>query len=141
MANLTTEQINELKEKGFITQVIPSADLASNTVDELKIDKFVTVTDPSANIEAAVTHEIPVSSITLNPTTTAVSKGGTVTIEATVLPEDATDPSVTWTSGDPDVALVSDEGVVTGVNFGTTTITATAGNKSATCEVTVPEDE
>ena len=56
MANLSTDQINELKNKGIITQVIPSASLADNTVDDLKIDELVTITVPSEDIEAAVTQ-------------------------------------------------------------------------------------
>ena len=134
MANLTKAQIDELKEKGLITQVVPSDDLASKTVDGLKNEKYVTVTDPSADIEAAVTT--PVASISVDPTTLSLTVGGTGTITPTVLPDDATDPSVTWESSDPDKASVVDGGV-TAIAEGTVTITATAGDKSATCEVTI----
>lgn len=134
MANLTKAQIDELKEKGLITQVVPSDDLASKTVDGLKNEKYVTVTDPSADIEAAVTT--PVASISVDPTTLSLTVGETGTITPTVLPDDATDPSVTWESSDPDKASVVD-GVVTAIAEGTVTITATAGDKSATCEVTI----
>ena len=136
MANLTKAQIDELKEKGLITQVVPSDDLASKTVDGLKNEKYVTVTDPSVDIETAVTHVIPVESISLDPTTLSLTIGGTGTIIPTVLPDDATDPSVAWESSDPDKASVVD-GIVTAIAEGTITITAAAGDKSATCEVTI----
>lgn len=61
MANLSTDQINELKNKGIITQVIPSASLVDNTVDDLKIDELVTITVPSEDIEASVTTDNPIS--------------------------------------------------------------------------------
>lgn len=55
---------------------------------------------------------------------------------ATVIPPNATDKTVTWSSDDEDVATVAN-GVVTGVSAGTATITATASGKTATCEITV----
>ena len=135
MAKLTTDQINELKEKGFITQVIPSADLADNTVDELKIKELVTATDSSENIESAVT--IPVSSITLDKSEISLTVEGTETLVVTVEPEYASHKEVSWVSSDEAIATVDDDGKVTGVAAGNATITASAGDKSATCEVSV----
>jgi len=84
---------------------------------------------------------IAVSAIAVNPTTAAVKPGATVTLSATVIPEDATDKTITWSSSDEKVATV-DGGKVTGVAEGTATITATtkSGDKTATCTVTVSED-
>ena len=84
---------------------------------------------------------IAVSAVAVNPTTAAVKPGATVTLSATVTPEDATDKTITWSSSDAKGATV-DGGKVTGVAEGTATITATtkSGDKTATCTVTVSED-
>ena len=65
-----------------------------------------------------------------------VAGGETATLTATVNPDNATDKTVTWTSDNEAVATVKD-GVVTPVAEGKATITAKAGNKTATCTVTV----
>lgn len=59
MANLSKDQIDELKNLGIITTVDNSNDLANQTVDSLKNSKFVTITDPSAVIESAITSPEP----------------------------------------------------------------------------------
>ena len=65
-------------------------------------------------------------------------EGDTLTLTATVNPDNADDKTVTWKSSDTAVAIV-ENGVVIAVAPGTATITATAGSKSATCVVTVEE--
>ena len=74
------------------------------------------------------------SSITLSPTVAfLVGAGSTVSIQATVgggLP-------VVWSSGDPSVAVVDGEGLVTAVATGTTQVTARSGVASASTEVEV----
>ena len=80
---------------------------------------------------------IDATGITLDRETARIKVGDELTLTATVLPDDTTDKSVTWTSGDDAVATVID-GVVTANGWGTTTITATTANGlSASCEVTV----
>lgn len=79
----------------------------------------------------------PVQSVTLNKTTLDLTIGGSETLNATVLPDNATDKTVTWTSDNSAVASVDSNGTVTAVSAGTATITATAGGQSATCAVNV----
>ncbi|MDE6634238.1 MAG: Ig-like domain-containing protein, partial [Bacteroidaceae bacterium] len=51
---------------------------------------------------------IPVESVSLNETSALLKVGDNLQLTATVLPDDATDKSVTWTSSDEDVAMVED---------------------------------
>ena len=84
---------------------------------------------------------ISVSSITINNAPTEalfVNSKGTLT--ATVLPDNATDKTVTWSSSDPDYVSINattGEYEVKGTKgYGSATITATAGGKTATCTIT-----
>lgn len=79
---------------------------------------------------------VAVTEVKITSTVKEVTAGETITLTAAVLPENATDKSVTWTSSDTTVATVKD-GVVTGVKEGKVTITAKAGEKTAAVEVTV----
>ena len=80
---------------------------------------------------------VPVSSVTLNKTTLSLQKGKSEALTAIVKPDDATNKDVTWSSSDPSVASVDKYGIVTGQKSGSATIKAMAGDKSATCSVTV----
>jgi hypothetical protein len=73
----------------------------------------------------------------LDASKATVKTSQTVTLTASVLPSNATNKSVSWSSGNTTIATVSSSGGVTGVSVGSTTITATAGTKTATCTVTV----
>ena len=79
---------------------------------------------------------IAVTGVTLNKALLSLEVGDNETLIATVAPSNATDKTVTWKSSDKTVAKV-ENGKVTALKEGTATITATAGSKSATCEVTV----
>ena len=80
---------------------------------------------------------VPVTSISLDKTTLALAEQDTYQLTATVKPDNATDKTVTWSTANAAIATVSDNGLVTAVAEGTTTITAKAGDKTATCTVTV----
>ena len=97
----------------------------------------VTTEDGGYTATCEVTVKLPVSAVTLNETSTALVVGNTKQLTATVAPANADDSTVTWKSGNTNVATVDQTGKVTAVGVGTTTITATAGGKSATCTVTV----
>ena len=58
-------------------------------------------------------------------------------LTATVMPDNADDKTVLWSSSNASVATVDNNGTVTAVSKGTATITAQAGDKQATCLVTV----
>lgn len=79
-----------------------------------------------------------VEGITLDKTEGILTAGNTVTLNATVLPEEIVDETiVTWTSSDEKVATVDENGKVTAIAAGEATITANAGEKSTTYKLTV----
>lgn len=81
-----------------------------------------------------------VTSISLSVTTLTLDIDGYTKLTATVLPADASDISITWSSSDEDVAEVNSKGVVTVNGYGRCTITATANDGSgvkAECVIVV----
>lgn len=84
---------------------------------------------------------VPVSGITIDKESLKMKVGETYHLTAKVSPEDATDKSVVWKSEDESIATVDQEGLVTAVKGGSKTmITATSGEFSASCAVTIEED-
>ena len=83
-----------------------------------------------------------VESISLDKSAVELKAGDNITLVATVLPDNATDKSINWSSDKADIAAVDETGKVTAISFGTATITATTtdGGKTATCTVTVKPD-
>ena len=93
--------------------------------------------DKSATCKVTVAKKIiEVKSIELSDKNINLTEGESATLVATVKPDDATDRSVTWTSSDESIVSVED-GKVTAIKEGEATITAKAGNETATCVVTV----
>ncbi len=80
---------------------------------------------------------VPVTSVTLNQSVYTLAIGASYTLIPTVLPANATDRQVKWSSSNEKTVTVSDRGVIQAIAKGTSTIKAEAGGKSATCAVTV----
>ena len=85
-------------------------------------------------------NPVPAESVSLNKTSLELKVGEFETLEATVLPEETTYKTVTWTSSNDNVATVNEFGRIMAVAVGTATITATCGDASATCEVTMIDE-
>lgn len=81
-----------------------------------------------------------VAEITLDTAAIDLKIGETYLLTAEISPAEAADASITWSSSNPETASVDGDGLVTAVALGETVITATAGDKSATCTVNVMED-
>ena len=97
--------------------------------------------EKSATCAVSVSKKVvDVTSVTLNKTELTLTEGDSETLTATVKPDDATDKTVTWTSSDASIASVDANGKVTAVKDGSATITAKAGEKTATCAVTVSKN-
>ena len=113
-----------------------------------QVGKFIEVTisgdnnssetsDPTEAVADATPATVAVTGVTLDKSTLTLNVGETGTLTATVTPETATENTVTWSSSDDTIATVDKDGKVTAVAEGTATITAKAGDQSATCAVTV----
>jgi hypothetical protein len=91
--------------------------------------------------EKIITIEIMgVAGVELNETNATLTLGKTLQLTATVIPDDASEPAVTWTNDNTAVVSLDDNGLVTALAYGTATITASAGGespKSATCTIVV----
>ena len=85
-----------------------------------------------------IVTSVPVTSVSLNKSSTSLSVGNTETLTATVFPTNATNKNVSWTSSDNSIATVN-SGLVTGVGVGTAIITVTTqdGGKQASCTIIV----
>ena len=120
-------------------------------VNEGNIEEYSNQTDwiedhatyPWRIVDPSYSSTVAVTGVTLNKSSLSLAVGGSETLTATVEPENTTDKTVTWSSNKEAIATVDNTGKITAVSAGTATITATAGDKSATCEVTVtaPSEE
>ncbi len=91
------------------------------------------------NMVRNTTTNVAVTGVSLSPISASLAVSATQQLTATVLPTNATNKTVSWTSSNSSVASVNASGLVTGVAAGSATITVTTqdGNKTATCAVTV----
>ena len=86
-----------------------------------------------------MTVERYVEGVSLNEEAVIIEKGEAYQLVATVLPEDATDKSLTWVSSDSEIVSVDENGVITALRAGEATITVNTAIEgiSAECKVTV----
>jgi uncharacterized protein YjdB len=104
--------------------------------------KATSTADKSKSRNATVTISttaIAVSEVSLSRTTLSLAVGASETLTETVMPSDAANKVVLWSSSNSAVASVSSTGAVIGMSVGSATITVTTtdGNKTATCAVSV----
>lgn len=129
----SNEGVATVSDTGVVTAV--SNGTAVITVTTVDGNKTATCT-VTVNIPSTI---VPVTGVSVSPTSKSLKVGETVQLVATVSPQNATNKSVTYVSSKPSVATVSETGLVTAKVAGTTTITVTTvdGNKTATSTITV----
>lgn len=132
---LTYEDTELVKGDSYSYQVVAASDTPEKYIDS----------EESAATKAIVVP-IHVTKIELSQIETELimlpqaAEAATVALTATVVPENATDKAVTWSSENAEVAAVDENGVVTAVGIGTTTITVKSKDNeqiTASCEITV----
>lgn len=99
-------------------------------------------TFPEVFAQLDVTVYAPITSIAFNEKNPSVSVGRSIALSWTVKPQNATDPSVSFSTNKPDVVSVTDDGIVTGLKRGECYVYATANDgsgKKATIRVTVTQ--
>ncbi len=126
----SNSDIATVSQKGKVT----GRKLGNVTITATSLDG----TEVEASCEIQVVN--PVESVSLNKTTISLLVGQTKKLKATVGPKNATIKATKWTSSDPSVAIVDEDGEVIAIKAGSTTITAEASDnsgKKALCYVTV----
>ena len=117
-----------------LSGVILTEDVKDVTVDQ---EALAPAYDESYKVATSVLAE----AITIDKTTASLKTGESLTLKATVTPDEATDKTVIWSSSDESVATVDQNGKVTAISAGTVVITAKAAFSSedlvATCTVTI----
>ena len=84
--------------------------------------------------------DVPVTGVALNKSATTIQVGASETLTVSIIPSNATNQNVTWSTSNSAIATVNN-GVVTAVAAGTATITVKSvadNTKTATCTITVP---
>lgn len=137
--NLNGATIKLYYDDGYDTTIVPTKDMLADynmnaigtqTISICRGDKKVTFDIEVEGIEA--------SSIKLNQTQIDIQKSKTQQLTATILPDNTSDKTIMWSSEDPSIATVSENGLVTAKNAGETIITATTTNGlKAQCTVNV----
>ena len=141
-ALITAESLNGLSDT---CQVAVSSVLINYSLSTGSAMEMTTAVDPDATAVwtsddetvATVDSSGKVTSVSIDSSAKTLSRNQTASLSATVLPSDATNANVTWTSSDTDIATVDANGKVIAKNFGFATITAEADGITAVCTVSV----
>ena len=118
---------------------VPASDSSSSSeVEDAEVE--APVVDEGAIVMTATTHVVvttKVESLAFDKGEGTLTTGNSTTMKVTVLPESASDQTITWKSSDESVAPVDADGKVKAVKAGTATITASIGDVSAEYTLTV----
>lgn len=128
--------INWLSSNPDVASVDDEGNVTANSKGKTEIAAFVT---PDKKALCEVTVIPKATSIKINKTLTTLERGTTIGLKVIITPSDARN-DVTWQSDDPSIAIVDDQGLVTGISVGTTLIKATTNdgtNLMAFCIVNV----
>lgn len=142
------ESVATVDESGNVTAVgvgectITTTIVADTTAtaEDAGVDSEMLVVPENAKAETKVTVGKAIESITLDSNEGVLTVGNSVTVTATVTPDNATNTTINWTSSDEKVATVDSNGKVTAVAAGNATIKATSesdGDVSADYALTV----
>lgn len=134
-------EVATVDENGVVTAVANGeADITVTMTQKLETDTATASAGENAVVMTATTHVVvttKLESLTFEKGEGTLTIGSSTTIKATVLPENASDQTITWSSSDKSVATVDEDGKVKAIKVGTATITASAGDVKADYALTV----
>ena len=125
--------------------------VAEDDIDYSNETCTITISSPNVSTKTLIVNitdndeeppaNIPVSSVSLDRSSHELEVGQTIQLTATVLPSNATNKSITWTASNSNCTV--DNGLVEAINSGSCVITCTTvdGNKTASCNITIPAVE
>ena len=122
----SNQSVASVNASGLVTAVGEGTTIISASADGKKGECTVSVKKAY----------VAVSEVKLDKTELTLFEGKEETLTASVLPKDATEQTITWSSSDPSIATVV-SGKVTAIKAGNATISATVGSLKAECDVTV----
>lgn len=153
--NKTKITLNKGESETLIATITPN-DATENTITWTSSNIFMASVDSNGKVTAmgagnvtitakagskvascAVKVIVPVESITLNMDAITLNEGESVTLKATIIPKDASDQAVTWSSSDESIVTVDQKGKINAIKQGSADILARIDDKQATCKVTV----
>ena len=140
---VTIEVLGDNNEVLYRYEGAPIDQLTVNVAGHSNVSCSISINGEMTHFEQLLVEHmvIPVDSVSLNESALTLEVGGSEKLLASILPENATDKAISWSSSDASVASVDNDGLVSALKVGNATITATTndGNKVATCTVTVNE--
>ena len=143
-SNATNKEVKWTSSNSNVATVSPTGTIVAKSSGTAVIT--VQTVDGNKTATCTVTIEnknISVTSVTLNTNKLNVQIGDTYQLTAIVNPSNATNKEVKWTSSNSNVATVSPTGTIVAKSSGTAVITVQTvdGNKTATCTVTVKDND
>jgi O-glycosyl hydrolase/uncharacterized protein YjdB len=141
-ANATNKSVTWASNNSVVASV-SSTGLVSGIAAGTAIITVTTADGNRTAISNITVNVIATTGVSVSPTVASIFATQTQQLTATVLPANASNKSVTWTSGNNAVATVNASGLVTGVAQGTATITVrtVSGNFTATTAMTIKGQE
>ncbi|EQA4283075.1 phage tail sheath subtilisin-like domain-containing protein [Cronobacter dublinensis] len=124
---------------GAVTSGDTALDAAQSLADAINADPDL----PVLASATAITSDVKITELTVAPTLT-VKTGESAGVDVTILPDNATNKTLSWESDDTATATVDDNGTVTGIAEGAANVTAMTTNGSGlsgVCAVTVEQGE
>ncbi len=140
LAAVVTSSTSDYEDNASVVSVSGST-ITALVAGTAKLTIVATSSDVSTQIEIAV-NPIGVSGVQLDKSTLELVINASNKLNATILPENASNKNVVWSSSNPNIAYVSSDGTVLATGIGSADVTVTSkynSSHSSTCKVTVVE--